>query len=206
MLERTAATRAAILDAAAKLVGQHGYAGCSIAKVTADANIAHGTFYLHFKSQQQLFDELLPSITSELLDSIAAAMRGATGIYDLEQRSLQANLEFLKMHPYLYRVISEAEIHAPVAFARYIDEVSSRYKRFLRRIGFIGQDDEASMELEAFVTILEGARMRLLMRFGLEDNLIVGLPDPVIHAYLTFVVGGLEAAVKSGAGQESLLQ
>ena len=51
-----------LLTAAAAIVGKHGYADASIARITKQAGIASGTFYIYFSSRQALFDQLLPDI------------------------------------------------------------------------------------------------------------------------------------------------
>ena len=60
----------------AKVVGAEGYAHASVAKVTALAEIAQGTFYNYFASQQDLFDQLLPELGTELLDFIRTRIAG----------------------------------------------------------------------------------------------------------------------------------
>jgi AcrR family transcriptional regulator len=46
--EKAEATRAALFDAAIEIVGEHGYAGASVALITTRANVAQGTFYNYF--------------------------------------------------------------------------------------------------------------------------------------------------------------
>lgn len=195
MVERTANTRALILWSAARIIGRYGYAGCSIARVAAKAKIAHGTFYLYFPSQQALFDELLPAMQDELLNVISAAVRDAGDVYELEERGLRANFAYLKKHPFLYRVTYEAEVFSPIAFEQHFIRINRRYSRALRRIIFGGATIEKEQldQLDAVAAMLEGARTRLLMRFGLENQKIVGLPDEIMATYLSFVKGGIEA-------------
>ncbi|MGE3594128.1 MAG: TetR/AcrR family transcriptional regulator [Dehalococcoidia bacterium] len=50
------------MQAAADVVGEEGYTAASIAKITARAGVAHGTFYSYFDDRQQLFDVLLPFV------------------------------------------------------------------------------------------------------------------------------------------------
>src|ERR1700759_5428746 len=108
-IQRNELTRSQLLEAAGKLIGKYGYAGCSIARVTARAKIAHGTFYLHFKSQQDLFDHVLPVLGSKMLEVIAGAIPDPRDVIDLERRGFQANFDYLTSHPYMYRVLTEAE-------------------------------------------------------------------------------------------------
>ena len=40
------------------IVGELGYAGASVALITARADVAQGTFYNYFESRQDLLDQL----------------------------------------------------------------------------------------------------------------------------------------------------
>ena len=58
--QKSVEARAALLQAAAEIVGEYGYADASITRITQRANLAQGTFYNYFASRQDIFDELLP--------------------------------------------------------------------------------------------------------------------------------------------------
>src|SRR5688500_5955432 len=66
--ERAARTREDLLHSAARVVGEVGYRDASVQRITAEAGIAQGTFYLYFPSRQALFDELLPHFGVEMLE------------------------------------------------------------------------------------------------------------------------------------------
>lgn len=80
--EKSAENRQSLLRAAAEVVGEVGYREASIARITQRAGLAQGTFYLYFESQQDLFDQLLPTIGSELLEDLAERVHGARDILD----------------------------------------------------------------------------------------------------------------------------
>lgn len=195
VLERSLKQREQILDAAARVIGRHGYAGCSISRVAARAKVAHGSVYLHFSSQQDLFDEVLLDSVTRLLDAVGKATRGARSVRELEEKGLRANLQYLTDHPWLYRVSSEAEVYAPEAFRRHFDEINQRYRSSLRRLlrGEVANDPALDDRLSALAAMLEGARMRLLLRFGVKDRRYVGLPEPALQTYLGFVAAGIDA-------------
>ena len=70
-VEKSEETRKALFDAAAKIVGKHGYEGASIARITSRAKVAQGTFYNYFTTRQDLLDQLLPSHSSISVSSSA---------------------------------------------------------------------------------------------------------------------------------------
>jgi AcrR family transcriptional regulator len=76
-VERNAWTKQKIFDAATKVVGKHGYAEASVARITEEAGVAQGTFYNHFENRQELLDQLLPKIGLDMVEFIRA--RTGTG-------------------------------------------------------------------------------------------------------------------------------
>lgn len=83
--------RAQILDVARQLFAQRGYHATSIQDLLDGADIARGTFYLHFDSKRAIFDELVDAF----LDRIRSVVR----VVDLSPQApppllqIQANLD-----------------------------------------------------------------------------------------------------------------
>ena len=48
-------TRDVLIDAAARVFAQHGYAGSSVDRIAERARLSKGTFYWHFKTKEDLF-------------------------------------------------------------------------------------------------------------------------------------------------------
>jgi len=57
--EQQAQTRGALLDAAARVFLERGFAGASVEAIANDAGYSRGAFYSNFESKEQLFAELL---------------------------------------------------------------------------------------------------------------------------------------------------
>ena len=193
-VQRNEEIRLKLIQAAGEIIGEHGYPGCSIARVTDRAGIAHGAFNKHFSSQQDLFDAVLPTVGASMLQYIRQAIQNPRGIIDLERRGFEANFDYLTEHPYMYRVLTEAELYAPAAFKSHIEAMVNGYTRSLRRSHYAhnidGYDDD---ELEAIATMLIGARTYLLMRYAVVDNAVTALPSETLDTYLKFISHGLAA-------------
>ncbi len=65
--------RAAILQAAAGLLADGGYAACSVAAVAARAQIAAGTVYRHFDNKAALVAEVFRSVVAREVAAVRAA-------------------------------------------------------------------------------------------------------------------------------------
>src|SRR5712671_8208701 len=74
-VERNAWTKRKIFDAATRIVGKYGYAEASVARITEEAGVAQGTFYNHFENRQELLDQLLPMIGTEMVRFIRERTR-----------------------------------------------------------------------------------------------------------------------------------
>jgi len=191
-VKKTEDTRKRLIEAAGKLIGRHGYSGCSIARITSRAGVAHGAFYLHFKSQQELFDLLLPTLGAQMLDEISEAVRDSHGVLDLERKGIVANFDYLRTKPYMYRVQREAQLYAPKAYATHNNAIVERYARSLHRsleahqVKNFSEDD-----LQVVATMLIGARDYILDRYCVDGRDIRPLPPKVLDAYIQFVAHGL---------------
>ncbi len=59
-------TRQRLLDAAADVFDRSGYHGARVDDVVAAAESSHGTFYLYFTSKEDLFEQLVGEVATEL--------------------------------------------------------------------------------------------------------------------------------------------
>jgi TetR/AcrR family transcriptional repressor of nem operon len=60
--QQVARNREALLDAAARLFRERGFAGVSVADITSAAGLTHGAFYGHFTSKETLFAAAIEAV------------------------------------------------------------------------------------------------------------------------------------------------
>jgi AcrR family transcriptional regulator len=194
--ERALKTREQLFISAARVVGEFGYRDASIHRITADAGIAQGTFYLYFESRQALFDVLLPHFGLEMLTRVRERAHGAKGFFDVEAIGVRAVFEYLAENPWFWRVLNEAEIEAPVAWAQHHKEVTGRYMKFLKRAHadgeILGYDES---ELGTLVYLLIAARDYIYVYYLNRPKRSIGVPDSVIKTYIHFLKNGLGAGL-----------
>lgn len=69
-------TRAALFDAALRLFGRHGYRRVTVDEIAAEAHLSRRTFYLHFRSKEDLalrfFDEGIAQLVAQLQEQARA--------------------------------------------------------------------------------------------------------------------------------------
>lgn len=197
--DKLAATRRQLMAAATEIVGAEGYDNASVAKITARARVAQGTFYNYFASRQDLFDQLLPDLGTQLLERIRARLAGCEEGLKREEIGFRAFFEYLADTPEFYRVLNEAETFSPKAFRDHMSNMIRGYVRALRR----GQQQGAlpgysTGELEVIVCILLGARNYLSYHYMMRTGRAGPVPDWIVRAYMKFVAGGVLYGGTSG--------
>ena len=180
-----------LIDAAARIVGAEGYANASVAKITAQAEVAQGTFYNYFASQQDLFDHLLPELGGQLLEFVRERLKGIDDSYAREEAGFRAFFEFLQQRPEFYRILNEAETFSPKAFRAHMRNMADGYLRALRRSHGKGElPGFEDRELEVVVFSLLAARNYIAYRYVSGDR-VRALPAWVVDAYVKLVTGGM---------------
>jgi len=201
-LERNAWTKQKIFDAATKVVGKYGYAEASVARITEEAGVAQGTFYNHFENRQELLDQLLPKIGTDMVRFI----RARTGTAQTAREEIErftAFFDFIHEIPEFLRILNEAEFFAPIGYQKHFDNISTAYVRILKRARLAGMiSDLSDEEFEAIVQMLMGARCYLSRRYSYSGGTVAAVPDHVISAYQKLVTRGLFKASVEGNDHE----
>jgi AcrR family transcriptional regulator len=107
--DKLAATRRKLNTAVTEIVGEEGYGDASIAKITARARIAQSTFCNYFESQQDLFDQLLPELGTQLLDRIRSRIADHPAGLKREEIGFRAFFEFLADTLEFYHILNEVK-------------------------------------------------------------------------------------------------
>lgn len=190
--ERAAKTREQLMISTARVVGEFGYRDASIQRITTAAGMAQGTFYLYFASRQALFDELLPHFGLLMLEQTRQRAHGAKGFFEVEEIGVRAVFEYLYDNPWFWRVLNEAEVEAPQAWARHHSEVIGRYIKFLKRARSEGEiSTYAESELTTLAYFLIAARDYLYLAHLAKPHRAAGIPESDIKTYMHFLRNGL---------------
>ena len=63
-------TRGRLIEAAKKIFSEKGFYNAQISHIIDEAGVARGTFYLYFKSKEEIFREILKEVVEELRERI----------------------------------------------------------------------------------------------------------------------------------------
>ena len=72
--DRTAATRAALIEAGRKLFAEHGYAGVGTETLVREAGVSRGALYHQFGDKTELFAAVLADVEAAITRQLAAAL------------------------------------------------------------------------------------------------------------------------------------
>jgi len=111
--DRRSQRRQVIVETAARLFAQEGYAGCEMERVAAEAGIAKGTLYLYFPGKQELFFACVDWGMSWMQQTVRAAAEsaGESEPFDRLGRGIREYLAFFEAHPeYVELLIQERAI------------------------------------------------------------------------------------------------
>ncbi len=190
-VQRNESTKRSIFDAATKIVGKFGYAEASVARITEAAGVAQGTFYNHFENRQELLDQLLPTIGSDMVQFVRERTRKG----DATKREIdrfRAFFDYLRQVPEFLRILNEAEFFAPSAYHRHFDTITTAFTRMLQRARDAGEIGAFSnVELEAITHMFMGARSYVSRHYSHSGSDGTVLPKHVISAYEKLITSGL---------------
>jgi AcrR family transcriptional regulator len=102
----SAARKAAIENAAARLFAERGYEGVSTDDLVAAADISRPTLYAHFPSKRDLYRQLLRKYSRQMVDHMRDRVRASTGS-PIEQVTevTDAFFAFVEEHPFAWRML-----------------------------------------------------------------------------------------------------
>ena len=92
-VERSEATREALVAAARPLFADHGYAGVGTEEIVRAAGVTRGALYHHFDGKRGLFEAVYERVEAELAERIAVGALEANAASPLE--AMHAGTEML---------------------------------------------------------------------------------------------------------------
>lgn len=185
--QRGRQTLTKLLDAAAKEFGERGYHDAAITGITQRAGVALGSFYTYFQSKEELYRELVRTLSRNTRHHVAEAVKGAPDRIEAERAGLKAFIEFVREHRELYRIIEEAQFVAEDVYREHYHSFAEGYRRGLGAAAERGEITDGNADVRGWALI--GMSVFLGMRYALwSDDLS---PQAVADAAINLVGEGL---------------
>jgi len=161
-------TRDKLLQAAEIEFGNQGFHDASVSGITQKAGVALGTFYTYFESKEEIYRALVGYMSHRVRSWIAERIADSPDRLSAESDGLQAYLEFVREHPGLYRIISEAEFVANDAYMEHYTGIARAYTANLSSA--CERDEIRDGAFEVWSWGLMGMMVFLGMRYGDWDQ------------------------------------
>ncbi len=184
---RGEATRRRLLNAAEGEFGTRGYHGASVSSITQRAEIAQGTFYLYFRSKEEMFLTLVRDIGHQLRAHSAQAIAKATNRLEAERLGLDAFLQFTTRHRGLYRIVQESQFVDPQVFREYYEKLAEGYAAALDKAARNGELTKGDAATRAWSIM--GVGHFLGLRWCLWQKQVP--PTEVLDEVMDFIAKGM---------------
>jgi len=153
-----------MLDAAAIEFGDRGFHDASIARITARAGVALGTFYTYFDSKEAVFRALVKHMSAQVRSTVGPHILNAPDRLTGERQGLTAFLDFVREHRELYRILDEAEFVDPASWRTHYEETVAGYVVSLTAAAGRGEIRAGVSEIHAWAIV--GMNVFLGLRYG----------------------------------------
>ncbi|MBC7497595.1 MAG: TetR/AcrR family transcriptional regulator [Sphingomonadaceae bacterium] len=166
--DRGRRTLRAMLDAAAGEFGERGFHDASIARITARAGVALGSFYTYFESKEAVFRALVNDMSAQVRTTVGPHILAAPDRLTGERQGLRAFLDFVREHKELYRILDEAEFVDPASWRTHYENTVAGYVVSLTAAAGRGEVRADVSEIHAWAIV--GMNVFLGLRYGVWEQ------------------------------------
>ena len=199
---RPSPTRVEVLDAAARLIVDGGYEAFTMRAVALRVNIKAGSLYHHFKSKEEIVEEILNSGIAMLLEEVEqklGAVRSSTIFAERVHVAIQAHISCMLGRDTVYMQVYE---HLPPVLKRRSRAMRDKYAKLWFRLfetGVKEGDIDPQINLSLFVPYFLGGLNRVPEWFRQTRGKSSDIAEIATRALLTGVAARPSKS-KSGAG------
>lgn len=128
---RGQATRRKLLNAAEMEFGNKGFHVSSVSSITGRAGVGQGTFYLYFRTKEEIFVTLVQEIGRNLRGKMQAALQAPGERSSRERAALQTFFDFSVSNRAHFRIVQEAQFVDEAVFRDYYEQIAADYAQSL---------------------------------------------------------------------------
>ena len=184
-------TKRAIFDSAIKVFSNSGYNGATMDMIAADAGVAKGTLYYHFKSKEEIFNFIIKegmTVIKEKIESIAVKQGD---ILSKIKVLCRVQLGFVYESRDFFKVVmsqlwgqESRQLELRESIKKYINYIQYYLEEAMKQ-GVVKQGDSYLMAYTLFGTICSAAVYELIN----EDKKSI---DELIDCLLKYILSGIQ--------------
>lgn len=194
--ERQAATRAALLRSASRLVCKRGMQGASIDQIASEAGYTKGAFYANFASKEDLFLAMLDERFAAELERLESSMAGRGEPAEEARQAAEDFLGYVNSDPQWPRLYQEFAAYAARNPA-FREQFAARQRALRTRMADVFARWAEAFEVEPPIPPADVAAMTFFMADGfLLDRVLDPQLDDRLYGTMVevFLRGLLEMA------------
>lgn len=184
---RGEATRRKLIAAAEEEFGSKGFHHASVSSITTRAGVGQGTFYLYFRTKDEVFVTLVREFGRALRSVTRQALVEAPNRIAAERRGMVAFFEYACAHPGLYRIVQESQFVDDAVYREYYERIAKGYAEDLEAAVRCGELSPGNAETRAWA--LMGMGHFLGMRWCQWAHQVP--PAAEVDALMDFVAHGI---------------
>ena len=198
---RKAETRARLLDAARELFASDGYDATRPQDIARAADVAIGTFYVHFEDKRAAFLAFTETASHELMESVRAHIGAASGFEAKLRKSLEAIVAYSDQHPgvlaaaFADQAVLAAGLPEGVSLRDRLAQSLAKGLREGMRAGELRRDYDPTVIAHAIVGLMQQG-----LRFGAHGRVS---RETLLDNLVSFCAHALVAPARGGAKKES---
>lgn len=146
-----------IIEAATKSFSLFGYKATTMDQVAKIANVGKGTIYTFFKNKEELFDEIITTLITEMKTAADEAIDSELAFHENVHRALYKILEFRREHQLTIKLFQEEKEMGTPAVLEVMNKLEDAILQYVKEkvIAAIdkGEIQQCDPELTAFIML-----------------------------------------------------
>ncbi len=131
-----------ILSSAEKLFGKYGYKNVKVYEITQSAGLGVGTFYLYFKTKEEILRELVDWINKGLRYNVRLSIEQAIEKFEILRKNRIAQevigiygfVKFFESHRKMYKIVRESEFVNVEIPKNYYTKIYTPYLKIIEEL------------------------------------------------------------------------
>jgi AcrR family transcriptional regulator len=192
----SASTKRALVDVAAELFTEQGYAGTSLDAIVSGARVTKGALYHHFSGKQALFEAVFEKVEADASKRISKTVRTTRDPWEKAVLGLREFLEVVQQPAYSRIVIQEGPV--VLGYERYREQEERSTFGIVQEIVssvLEAYDLEPSM-VETFSRVFFGAMSAAGAAVSSAED--TKRASAEVEAAIAFILAGLRQQAESG--------
>jgi AcrR family transcriptional regulator len=136
--------RRAILEAARRAFGEHGFAGATVGAIAREAGVSNGLLYQFFRNKEHLFEVVVDELIRDWIRAMLPREAAPTSACEALERMFRRSVAFCRTNPLLPALLTRDQL---LQLSRFSDVGSRRAEAHREHVAAVLEGGMAAGEL-----------------------------------------------------------